>query len=109
MSITCVKDDRELCHIKIEDEMTIYTAAEHKDALTGHITDCHDIEVDLSAVSELDSAGLQLLMMLKNLAVEGERKVQFNHHSRAVVEVIELLNLVVQFGDPMVIPAEWQA
>lgn len=94
-------------HLAIEDEMTIYTAAEQKSTLLGHFTENDAIEIDLSAVSEIDSAGVQLLMLLKNEASKSDKQVRYTHHSQSVVAVLELLDLATQFGDPVVIPTEW--
>ena len=91
--------------IKIVDEMTIYTAAEHKVALGTHLQGGRDIEVDLAEVSEIDSAGLQLLMMLKAECKHAAKTIHYVHHSQPVIEVLELLSL--DFGDPIILPKEW--
>ncbi|MDM4766904.1 STAS domain-containing protein [Pelomonas sp. SE-A7] len=86
-------------------ELTIYRAAELKDELLRALDDCGGmLELDLSQVSELDSAGLQLLMLLKQLAVQRRHELHLLSHSPAVVEVFELLNVAAFFGDPLVIP-----
>jgi len=96
-------------HLKISDEMTIYTAAEQKEQLLGYFQRCQELELDLSGVSEIDSAGLQLLIMLKNEAVKSDKEVRYHSHSQAVVDVLELVNLATRFGDPIMIPKEWQS
>ena len=101
-----VHEQAETCHLAIEGEMTIYQAVDHKAALLKPLQDCKEMELDLSAVTELDSAGLQLLLMLKREA-EG-KQLRLVNHSQAVFEVLELLNMEQHFGDPMVIPAEWR-
>jgi anti-anti-sigma factor len=103
------KKKGDLLQLAIEDEMTIYTAALQKNELLGYLDDCQELEVDLSAVSEIDSAGLQILLMLKQEADRGEKNIHLVNHSQAVVEVFELLNVAGHFGDPVVIPAEWQS
>lgn len=95
-------------HLTINDEMTIYTAAEQKEKLLESLMIGKELELDLSGVSEIDSAGLQLLIMLKNEGVHSNKEVRYVHHSQPVVEVLELLNLAVRFGDPIMIPTEWQ-
>ena len=96
----------ELTHLTIVDEMTIYTAAEQKQALIAQLHGSNDIEVDLAGVTELDSAGLQLLMMFKAECKKAERSLSYVHHSQPVIDVLELLNL--DFGDPIMLPKEWQ-
>ncbi len=95
-------------YLAVNDEMTIYTAAEQKGALLEHLSDCNEIELDLSGITEIDSAGLQLLMILKSEAVRLNQEVRFIHHSQPVIEIFELLKLSARFADPIVIPSEWQ-
>ncbi len=102
------KKKGDVLQLAIDDEMTIYTAALQKDELLGHLEEGQELEVDLSAVSEIDSAGLQILLMLKQEADRGNKVIHLVNHSQAVVEVFELLNVAAHFGDPVVIPAEWQ-
>lgn len=98
------------CQIVIDGELTIYVTNEFKQSLLPGIESCNKLDVDLSKVSEIDSAGLQLLMALKKLDNKTDQKtVRFNHHSQAVVEVLELLNLSARFDDPMILAAEKQS
>lgn len=96
------------CHLKIADEMTIYTAAQYKDELLSYFPDCQEIEIDLSEVTEMDSAGLQILLLLEAEAGKVKKELHFTNHSQPVTDVIELLDLAAHFGDPIIIPAEWQ-
>jgi anti-anti-sigma factor len=94
-------------NLRIEDEMTIYTAAELKNELLDYLVNAHELEIDLSAVSEIDSSGLQILLLIKREADSENKSLTLINHSQAVLEVFELLNVAGQFGDPVVIPAEW--
>lgn len=91
--------------LSIEGELTIYRAAELKQTLIDQLVAHPKLEIDLSAVTELDTAGVQLLMLAKQTARAAEREVTLVGHSPAVVEVFELLDLVAYFGDPMVVGA----
>ena len=108
MSITFNKKN-DIGYLLVDDEMTIYTAAEQKNELLGHLSDCHEIELDLSHVTEIDSAGLQILMVLKSEGIRLKREVRFTQHSQSVVEIFEMLKLTTRFADPIVIPSEWQS
>jgi anti-sigma B factor antagonist len=88
-----------------EGEMTIYNAADFKPALLDALAQSDDIELDLSAVSELDTSGVQLLMLMKREAVGAGKSLKLSGHSPAVLEVFELLGLGGWFGDPQVLPA----
>lgn len=93
--------------LRIEGEMTIYRAAELKDTLLAPFgsarQDAPQIELDLSAVSDIDCAGVQLLMLAKKTAQQRHGELRLTGHSPAVVEAFELLNLSGYFGDPIVI------
>jgi anti-sigma B factor antagonist len=103
------KQDDEILHLSIMDDMTIYNAQSLRETLLGY---CHsgvkELQLDLSAVSEIDSAGLQLLLLLKAEAQKRGFTLRLLRHSEAVIEVFELLKLGIYFGDPIVIPANWK-
>lgn len=86
-------------------EMTIYSAAELKTALLEALGQSDEIEIDLSGVSELDTSGVQLLMLVKREAVAAGKGLTLSGHSPAVLEVFELLGLGGWFGDPQLLPA----
>jgi anti-sigma B factor antagonist len=93
----------EACHIAIEGEMTIYVAQELKSELLPIITENDEIEIDLSQVSEIDAAGLQLMLVTKIESVVRGIKLGFINHSASVKEMLELSDLVGFFGDPLLI------
>jgi anti-anti-sigma factor len=92
-------------HLAIEGEMTIYRAAELKQTLMDAVDSSTLVEVDLHGVSEIDSAGIQLLMLAKATGQATDREVRLVNHSPAVIEVFELLDLAAHFGDPLLMPA----
>jgi anti-sigma B factor antagonist len=92
-----------------EGELTIYTAEVQKSLLLEAMHGQAAIVMDLSKVSELDSAGLQLLILAK---LESERRqipFEISGHSPAVLSVMDLCNLSRFFGDPVFIPSEQTA
>lgn len=90
--------------VKISGEMTIYTAAELKQALTPLLYRQQALELDLSGVSEMDSAGLQLLLAAKKTMQQGGYPLHLVMHSHAVLDALELCQLAAFFGDPTLIP-----
>ncbi len=90
-------------HFAIEGEMTIYRAAELKDTIKPHIDHAGVIEIDLSKVSEIDSAGLQLLIAAKLEAMIRDKQLHFVGHSKPVLELLDLCDLGGFFGDQVVI------
>jgi anti-sigma B factor antagonist len=89
--------------LQIAGELSIYRADELKQALLEHLQAGVRQVVDLAAVTELDTCGLQLLMLAKRTANAVQAELHLVGHSPAVLEVFELLNLAAYFGDPLVI------
>jgi anti-sigma B factor antagonist len=87
------------------DDLTIYHALEQKAALLDALEHSDDLELDLSQVGEIDSAGLQLLLMLKKEAQRAGKRISIVAHSQPVRAVIDFCNLAAELGDPLLIPA----
>ena len=87
-------------------EMGIYAAAELKSRLLSAVEGCPELEIDLSRVEEIDSAGLQLLILAKRRATAQNKTLTLAGHSRAVLELLELYDMAAFFGDPVVITAQ---
>lgn len=88
--------------LRIEGEMTIYRAAELKQTLLALLDAAGPLEIDLSSVTELDTAGVQLLIAAKKTAQAQQQELCLTAHSAAVLDVLEIFNLVSYFGDPVV-------
>jgi anti-sigma B factor antagonist len=91
--------------LRLDGEMTIYRAAELKQALLAAIDGAASLALDLSGVTEIDSAGLQLLMLAKRTAQSKGGDLHLAAQSNAVADVLDLLDLATYFGDQLVIPA----
>ena len=92
--------------LSIEGELTIFRALELKPVV---LEAPHPREIDLSGVTEMDTAGLQLLMVAKRDAVSAGRELRLVGHSPAVIEVLELLNVAAYFGDHLVLDSSTSA
>ena len=90
--------------LQIEGELSIYRADELRRALIEPLQKDMRLVVNLAGVSELDTCGLQLLMLAKRTAAKVGGELQLVAHSPAVLEVFELLNVAAFFGDHLVIP-----
>ena len=84
--------------LRIQGELTIFRAAELKPVLLDQPAPS---EIDLSGVTELDTAGVQLLLLAKATALAAHRELRLVAPSPAVTEVLELLNLAAYFNDPL--------
>jgi len=90
-------------HIEIKGELCIYTVASERAQLLDALDHGTDVEVDLSEVSEMDSAGMQLLVAAKREAALRNKTLRFSGHSPAVFDVLELCRLSAHLGDPLLI------
>ena len=79
--------------VTLSGEVTIYSAAKLKEQLLDVIHASRTLEIDLSNVSEFDSAGLQLLALAKREADALDRPIHFSSHSESVQEVLNLYDL----------------
>ena len=90
----------------ISKDMNIYNASAQKTLLLKALAGCHELEIDLSQVSEMDTAGLQILLLTKREALKANKAVRLTGHGKTLTELIDLYNMASYFGDQMVIPAE---
>lgn len=89
----------------LTEDLTIYHALEQKAQLLEALAATEALELDLLHVGEIDTAGLQLLLLLKKEAQRAGKCVRISAHSQAVSSVIDFCNMATEFGDPLVIPA----
>jgi len=82
----------------VEGELNIYTAGEQKPKLITQLEHATEFELDLSAVTEFDSAGLQLLLAIQTEAKRQDRGFHLINPSASVCDVLDLLDLRTQLG-----------
>ena len=87
--------------LALEGDLTIYDAARMKGELLARLHASPKLTVDLSGVTELDSSGVQLLLLLQREASDASKPLQWANHSSAVSAVLSLLNLGSTLGEPM--------
>lgn len=93
-------------HIEIKGELNIYTVAALRLQLLEALDAANEVEVDLSAVGEMDSAGMQLMVAAKREAAQHQKTLRFSGHSPAVFDVLELCKLGGHLGDPLLIRSQ---
>jgi anti-sigma B factor antagonist len=91
--------------LAIDRDLTIYHAAELKNELLEALAAGDQLDLDLSRVEEMDTAGIQLLILTKQEATRQGKALRIVQHSPAVREVIDFYNMAAHFGDPLVILA----
>jgi anti-anti-sigma regulatory factor len=87
----------------INGAMTIYSVAAAKYQLLDGLDGVAELEIDLSEVIEMDTAGAQLLVLLKQQSVSAGKRLVLSRHSAAVLEAFDCYQLAAFFGDPIVI------
>lgn len=91
--------------LSISEDLTIYHALEQKQMLLDALAATDELELNLAQVAEMDTAGLQLLVLLKKESQRLGKRLRIVAHSQAVSSVIDFCNMAAEFGDPLVIPA----
>ena len=79
--------------LRLTGELTIYTAAETLTQLRERLAEHQACALDLSEVTEIDGAGLQLLLWLRETARARGIELRLVAHSPVVAEVLALLQL----------------
>ena len=99
------RKDQNADRITLGEDMNIYNAAIQKQALIDALNASARLEIDLSAVGEIDTAGFQLLVLVKREAQRLGKQAHIVAHSEAVRELLDFYNMAAEFGDPLLIPA----
>lgn len=79
--------------LAVSGELTIFTAAEWWGRLSDALTAFDDLLLDLSAVTEMDSAGLQLLIACRRQALSRQHAFRLTATSPAVDDLLALCDL----------------
>jgi anti-sigma B factor antagonist len=103
------KTDRMHRTITVSEDMTIYNAALQKALFLEALSSCEELDLDLSQVAGMDTAGFQVLLLTKREAIKSGKAVRLTAHSNAVTELLDLYRMASYFGDPLVITANEHA
>lgn len=101
MGLQIIDRQGETWRVELEGELNIYTVASLKGELSSW--PAMDVDIDLSRVSDIDTAGLQWMLMVKRC---GGRIVTFSRHSPEVLRLIETAQLAGSLGDPMLLQGD---
>lgn len=95
--------DNENHRLRLHCDLTIFQAGQLWSALSEALEHEAVAEIDLAEVGELDSAGVQLLLMLKRMTASWGRELRLVNHSSAVIEVLGLVDVERLLGDPVIL------
>ncbi|UWP86226.1 STAS domain-containing protein [Dactylosporangium fulvum] len=85
--------------LDIKGELTVITAAEHHERLQRFLAEGPQLELGLAAVTELDTAGLQVLLLARGEAERRGVALRLCEHSPAVHDVLALAWLTPDLDD----------
>jgi len=91
-------NDKDTTRITVIDEMTIYTASTDHSELASLLDFSKNTVIDLSSVSEVDTAGMQILLAIIKEYANKQTELQFEAISTCLLEYITFFNLKDKFG-----------
>ena len=92
--------------LSLGSELTIAQAAQHREALVDAVAAAPgDLQLDLAAVSEFDSSGVQLLLSTRRSLAARGHALQIVAASGAVRDALNLFGLGTLLGTPAATPA----
>ena len=98
-----MRKKKAVTRIDILGDLNIFNAAEQRQRLLAALEAGSEVEVNLSEVSEIDSAGIQLMVAAKQEATAQKKTLCFSGHSPAVLDTLDLCDLTAYFGDPVLL------
>lgn len=108
MAITVENAAEGRCKVVVDGNMTIYEAAADKPALLDALATATDLEIDLSSVHEMDTAGLQLLILVKRESLKAGKVMRLTDHSPSSLDVLDRYHMASYFGDPVIFASRGQ-
>jgi anti-sigma B factor antagonist len=83
----------EVSAVDLDGELTIYTAAEQCPTLLAALETGATIRVGLAGVTEMDTAGLQILLAVRREAERLGGAAEFHDASEAVLDALAIVHL----------------
>lgn len=74
----------------LDGELSIYTVRDVKDQLMGALNEDQDVNIDLSGIHRLDSAGFQILLSIKKEGLFRTKKIQLVNPGEEVKRIFGL-------------------
>ncbi|HWK51540.1 MAG TPA: STAS domain-containing protein [Steroidobacter sp.] len=82
--------------LRVDGEMTIYRANEVAQTLFAAVrAHAGDVSLDMSDVTEFDTAGLQLVLMARRMAESNGHRLDVVQPSECVIDVLKLCNVAL--------------
>lgn len=91
-------EDKGLCRLVINEELTIYVIDSLKQGLSEEIANCDRLELHLGDVEEIDSAGIQLLLALRAELIQKKKELKLTAVSAVVGKLMEGYGITGRFN-----------
>jgi anti-sigma B factor antagonist len=99
MTITTTSVEGESLRLTVDGAMTVYEAGANRTELLDALADGKALEIDLAQVDEIDTAGLQLLVLTRREGLKAGKPVRLLAPSMAVMEATDRYGLGSWFDD----------
>jgi anti-anti-sigma factor len=86
------------CTVRLSGELNIYHAVAVRDAVFALFAQHQQLEIDLSGVNEIDTAGVQVLLAGRRETARDGGEMRFSRHSKCVDDVVGAMNLAGILG-----------
>lgn len=100
MDMVSEKKDENL-YIKLGGSLTVQHATTLHRNLLNLVSKKENLYINLENVTEIDTAGIQLLLALKREFQNTDRILVYHSHSPALLSIMDLYGLVNVFADPV--------
>lgn len=84
--------------VTLDQDLTIYHVQDHRRVLLEALTASPELVLDLSRVGEIDTAGMQVLILAQREALAAGKALHIVAHSAATLEALEFFNLASFFA-----------
>lgn len=91
-----------VCKLRFQGDMDIYAAEENLSALLPYFHDFSTFSVELDQVAEIDSSGIQLLLLCHRHSIKNEGQLSILSWSESVKELLTLYQLDGRFDTSLV-------
>ncbi len=88
-----------LCKLAIDEDMTIYAIDELKQGIDKELDVYDKFELNLTAVEEIDSAGIQLLLALQGELIRTDKQLKLTGASSAVANLMQSYGINDRFSE----------
>lgn len=99
--ISVTEKDSNSINISLEGELNIYVANKFNLEMANYIEKYQQIDIDMSAVTELDTSCYQVLLRVKLLCMKNKKNFNIDNVSDQAQQIIDLYNLsnVIEHND----------